>query len=320
MDHDRAHPTVGEVGEWGLIGHITAQLPQGDQILIGPGDDAAVVRFPDGQVVATTDLAVEGIHFRREWSSAYEVGIKIAAANLADCAAMGARATALLIGLAAPAELPLTWASECAEGIRDEAARVGASVVGGDTVKSDRLMISITALGSLDARSPVTRSGARAGDRVLLSGPVGGSAAGLALLLADQADVDPDLVRQHRAPQPDHEMGPRLAQAGATAMCDVSDGLLADLGHIARASGVRIRLDSEKFSTAALSSAATALEIDPLIWFLAGGEDHVLVATLPRQSTAPEGVLEIGEVVEGDPGVEVPGVDLASIPKGFDHF
>jgi thiamine-monophosphate kinase len=285
------------VGEFGLIARVIDRLAQSPAVLLGPGDDAAVVAAPDGRVVASTDVLVEGVHFRREWSSGYDVGRKAAAANLADIAAMGARGTALLVGLAAPADLPVAWSLELADGLRDEAALVGASVVGGDVVRSDTLVVSVTALGDLDGRDPVTRSGARAGDVVVLAGELGQSAAGLDLLQAGTREGA--LVDAHRRPTPPYEMGPVLALAGATSMCDVSDGLVADLGHIARASGVRIDLDAADER------------------FLAGGEDHALVATMPADATLPEGVRVIGRVSAGTAEVTVAG---GAAPGGWDHF
>ena len=155
--------TVGELGEVGLIAAITERLAGGADVVLGPGDDAAVVRTPDGQVVASTDLLVEGVHFRRDWSEPLDVGHKAAAQNLADVVAMGARPTALLVGLAAPADLPASWALALADGLSAEAALVGAAVVGGDVVAADQVVIAVTALGSLDGRAPVTRAGAKVG-------------------------------------------------------------------------------------------------------------------------------------------------------------
>jgi thiamine-monophosphate kinase len=285
------------VGEFGLIARVIDRLADSPAVLLGPGDDAAVVATPDGRVVATTDVLVEGVHFRREWSSAYDVGRKAAAANLADIAAMGARGTALLVGLAAPADLPVAWSLELTDGLRDEAAVVGAAVVGGDVVRSETLVISVTALGDLDGCAPVTRAGARAGDVVVLAGELGRSAAGLDLLQSGAREGA--LVDAHRRPTPPYELGPALARAGATAMCDVSDGLVADLGHVARASGVHIDLD------------------DADDHFLTGGEDHALVATMPAGSPLPQGVRVIGRVTAGEPGVTVAGEPA---PGGWDHF
>ncbi len=159
-------------------------MPAGALTSVGIGDDAAVVAAPSGSVVAAVDLLIEGRHFRRDWSSAYDVGVKAAARSLADIAAMGAVNTALLVALAAPGTLPARWATDLAEGLASEATRAGAGVVGGDTARADAVTLSVTALGDLENRRPVLRSGARPGDVIAVAGPLGHSAAGLALLAA----------------------------------------------------------------------------------------------------------------------------------------
>jgi len=295
-----SEPTARDLGELGLIAAVTSRLPTADSVVLGPGDDAAVLSFPDGRVVATKDLLVEGVHFRRDWSSGYDVGRKAAAANLADVAAMGGTATALLIGLAAPPDLALDWVLQLADGLRDEAAVVGAVIVGGDTVRAEQVVVSVTALGVLPGE-PVTRAGARPGDLVVLAGRLGWSAAGLRLL--QRGVTDGPFVEAHRRPAPPYGMGPVLAAAGASAMCDVSDGLATDLDRIARASGVRIELDS-----AALHDDAVDLHD-----VLTGGEDHALVATI---TTPPAACRVIGRVVTGE-GVVVDG---AAPPDGWQHF
>lgn len=298
--------TARDLGEFGLIDHVVARLGTSAAVLLGPGDDAAVVAVPDGRVVATTDVLVEGVHFRRDWSSAYDVGRKAAAANLADVAAMGATATALLVGLAAPGDLPVAWATGLADGLRDEAAVVGAVVVGGDTVSCDRVVVSVTALGDLAGRPPVTRAGAQPGDDVVLAGTTGRSAVGLALLRADRS-AGP-LVDAHRRPSPPYALGPALADLGATAMCDVSDGLVQDTGHLAAASGVLVELDS------ALLPRVDGVDLDAA---LTGGEDHALVATVPAGTALPDGVVRIGTVRPGS-GVSVLGHDPGA--RSWEHF
>ncbi|TDD65964.1 thiamine-phosphate kinase, partial [Jiangella aurantiaca] len=155
--------SVGDLGEFGLIGAVTARLPQGPDVLLGPGDDSAVVAAPDGRVVVTTDLLIENRHFRRDWSDPVDVGHKAAAQNLSDIEAMGARPTSLVVGLGVPADLPASWAVSLASGLGEEAALVGASVVGGDVVRSPLVVVSVTALGTLSGAEPVTRAGARPG-------------------------------------------------------------------------------------------------------------------------------------------------------------
>ena len=271
-------------------------------------------------MVATTDLLVDGRHFRRDWSTPYDIGRKAAAQNLADVAAMGAVTTSLLIGLAAPADLAAFWAERFADGLRDECDLVGAGVVGGDVVRSDVLVIAVTALGDLEGRSPVTRSGARSGDVVALAGRLGWAAAGLATL--SRGFRSPRLVVDaHRRPQPPYQAGPEAAKAGATSMIDVSDGLVADLGHVAAASGVRIDIDSTAFAIPdALSQVAMALSVDPLTWIMRGGEDHALAATFRPDADLPSGWQVIGAVLDsaGDSSVTVDGLPYAA--GGFDHF
>ena len=309
--------TARDVGEFGLIACVVARLGTSASVVLGPGDDAAVVLAPDGRVVATTDVLVEDVHFRLDWSTAYDVGRKAAAANLADVAAMGATGTALLVGLAAPPDLPVSWATDLADGLRDEAAVVGAVVVGGDTVTSERILVSVTALGDLGGRPPVTRAGARPGDRLVLAGRLGWSAAGFALLAHGGVPIEA-LVHAHLQPTPPYALGPVLAELGATSMCDVSDGLLADLEHIARASGVHLDVESRRFERdPLLGKAARVVGGHPLDFVLTGGEDHALVATVPPGALLPEGVTRIG-IVKAGSGVRVIGWKPSS--RGWDHF
>jgi thiamine-monophosphate kinase len=305
---------------------VTSRLPAGLHTLLGPGDDAAVVATPDGRVVATTDLLVDGRHFRRDWSTPYDVGRKAAAQNLADIAAMGAVPTSLLVGLAAPPDLPAFWAERFADGLRDECDVVDAGVVGGDVVRSELLMIAVTALGDLEGRSPVTRSGAQIGNVVAFAGRLGWAAAGLATL--SRGFRSPRLVVDaHRRPQPPYHAGPDAAKAGATSMIDVSDGLVADLGHVARASAVRIELTTDAFDVpAALADVGAALATDPMRWILGGGDDHALVATFAATAALPTGWRPIGEVVaaEADDDGNISGdvrVNGKPYPDGgFEHF
>ncbi|RAY12552.1 thiamine-phosphate kinase [Actinomadura craniellae] len=302
--------TIGDLGEFGLIAGITQRLTSGPSVALGPGDDAAVVNAPDGRVVATTDLLVEGRHFRLDWSGPYDIGRKAAAQNLADVVAMGARPTALLVGFGAPAHTAVEWAQTLADGLRDECDLVGASVAGGDVVRAGSVVLAITALGDLGGRRPLTRSGARPGDVVAVRGRLGYAAAGLAQLLAGGA-CDPELVDAHRRPRPPYEAGTEAAEHGATALLDVSDGLVQDLGHIAAASGVRIELDG-----AALPVPAR-LGPDGRHHVLTGGEDHAFAGTFPQATRLPDGWRAIGRVAEGT-GVLVDGAEYGR--GGWDHF
>ena len=300
--------SVRVVGEFGVIARVLAQAGSAQAAIVGPGDDGAVLRTPDGRVVASTDVLVEGRHFRRDWSSAEDIGHKAAAANLADIAAMGGTATALLVGLACPSTTQTSWLEGVAAGLAAECAPLGAAVVGGDLVASapdsDAVVLSVTALGDLGGRAPVLRSGARPGDVVALAGRLGWSACGLAVLRRGFSSPIA-AVAAHRRPSPPYAAGPAAAEAGASAMCDVSDGLLADLGHLAADSKVTVDLDGDALARAcleppgALQQVGAALGVDPMSWVLTGGEDHALVATFPARTTLPEGWTAIGSVRSG---------------------
>ena len=294
-------------------------MPQGPGTIVGIGDDAAVLAAPDSRVVASVDLLVEGRHFRRDWSGPVDIGGKAAAQSMADIAAMGAVPTALLVGLAAPSDLPVIWAEGLATGLAQESARAGASVAGGDLSGAATITLSVTALGDLAGAAPVTRAGARPGDLVAVAGRLGLSAGGLALLQAGLPGPA-SLLAAYRWPQPPYNAGPEAARLGATSMIDISDGLGQDLGHVAAASGVLIDIESARLGPdQALRAAADALGgLDPLDWVLAGGEDHSLAATFPPGTDLPERWVVIGQVTEGR------GVRLDSRPSGrlsgWNHF
>lgn len=314
--------SLAELGEFGLIDRVTRDMEADPRVLVGPGDDAAVVAAPDGRIVVTTDLLVEGVHFRRDWSSPVDVGRKAAAANLADIAAMGAVPTALVVGFGAPGDLPAAWAVQCTAGIREEAAGPGARIVGGDVVAAERITIAITALGDLQGREPVLRSGARPGDVLAVAGRLGWSAAGLAIL-SRGFRAPRVLVDAHRFPEVAYAEGPKAAAAGATAMIDVSDGLIADARHLALASSVDLVISTADWEIPEpIAAAASAQHVDPLQWLLTGGEDHALLAAFPAQARRPEGFRVIGSVeAPGDtgPGVVVDGY-RTPVAGGHEHF
>lgn len=315
MPDDRL--TIAALGEFGLIRAVTHGRTQPSTTLLGPGDDAAVVAAVDGRVVVCTDVLVEGVHFRLDWSAPDQVGRKAAAANLADIAAMGAVPTALLVGLSCPADTPVATLTGLADGLWAEAATVGAGVVGGDTTAGPAIVVAVTALGTLEGRAPVTRGGARPGDVVALAGRIGWAAAGLAVLRRGFRSPIA-VVGAQRVPQPPYAAGPAAARAGATAMTDVSDGLLADLGHVAAASGVEIDIRVPEVAPR-LAEVASALGIDPAVWLLTGGEDHPLVATFPPGVTLPEAFTPLGVVREGEPAVLVDGRPYEGV-SGWTHF
>jgi thiamine-monophosphate kinase len=263
---------VSALGEFGLIGTLVPAFSDTADVLVGSGDDAALL-VAEGSVLVSTDLMVEGRHFRRDWSSGRDVGHKVAAANLSDIAAMGGVPT---------------------------------------------LVISVTVLGRVSEGEPVLRSGARPGDVVALAGRIGWAAAGLAVL-ARGFRSPRVVVEAHRRPQPPYAAGPQAAAAGATAMTDVSDGLLNDLHHVALASGVAIDVDSSTLDVPEpLQAVGAALGVDPVEFCLSGGDDHALVATFAPDAPLPDGWRRIGSVQEGS-GVTVDGAEHEG-PGGHRHF
>jgi thiamine-monophosphate kinase len=298
--------TLGDLGEFGVIERLTRGRPASDDVVIGPGDDGAVVAAGDGRVVVSTDMLVEGRHFRLDWSTPHDVGRKAMAQNAADIEAMGARVTAFVVGFGAPAHTPAAGVNALADGMWDEAGRIGAGIVGGDLVASPQWVVSVTVLGDLDGLAPVLRSGARPGAQLAVAGELGWSAAGYALW-RNRIDEFDELRRRHLVPCPPYRQGRAAAEAGALAMIDISDGLVGDLRHVAEASGVAIDL-----STAALIAdrevlvgAAATVGADPWDWVLGGGEDHALVAAFA--GPIPPGWRVIGRVVDGTCGVLVDG-------------
>ncbi|WP_374727223.1 thiamine-phosphate kinase [Haloactinomyces albus] len=310
--------TVSQLGEFGLIHRVTSDRTQPSGTLLGPGDDAAVLAAPDGRVVTTTDLLVQNVHFRLDWSTPHQAGRKAIAVNLSDIAAMGAVPTGLLVGLGCPPDLPTTVVDELAAGMWEEAHGAGVGIAGGDMVTATALTISVTAFGDLQGRSPVTRSGARPGDVVAVAGRLGWAAAGWAVLgRGFRSPVA--VVGAHRVPEPPYAAGPQAAAAGATSMVDVSDGLLADLGHIAESSGVAIDLRTDLLEIPQrLVEVASALGKDARHWVLTGGEDQALVATFSADQPLPEEWMAIGSVTEGH-GVTVDGAEYEEDP-GWQHW
>ena len=297
--------------------------------LVGNGDDAAVLAAPDGRYVVSTDVLVEDRHFRREWSSGFDVGWRAVMQNVADMAAMGARPTHLVVALVLPGSTPVAWAEDLARGLHAACERHGADVVGGDLSGGDELVVAATVHGDLEGRPAVLRSGARAGDVVAHAGVRGWSAAGLALLTSatDPASVahGERLVRGFLRPEPPVALGAVAAGAGATALMDVSDGLLRDAGRLARASRVTLDLDepTEAFAedAATLAPAARLLGQDARRWLLAGGEDHGLLATFPSGTELPAGYRAVGSVRDPEERpVLVAGRAAVAATSGWDHF
>ncbi|MDP2288356.1 MAG: thiamine-phosphate kinase [Actinomycetota bacterium] len=314
--------SLGELGEFALIAKVTEGLPAHSQVLVGPGDDAAVVRAPAGAVVISTDVLIEGRHFRRDWSTPIDIGRKAAAASLSDIVAMGARPSAVVVAFAGPPDLPSAWALSCTAGLRAELDALNVALVGGDVTSADSVMITVTAIGDLEGREPVLRSGAQIGDRIAIAGRHGWAAAGLAVLSRGFRSPK-KLVDAHRFPLPPYEAGLLAAQMGATSMIDVSDGLIADARHLALASDVLLAIDSSLIEVPQeLASAASAYNMDPREWMLTGGDDHALLATFPARVKIPSSFVLIGEVrasAAAGPGVSVDG-HFVTGAGGHEHF
>jgi thiamine-monophosphate kinase len=298
--------SLAGLGEFTVIDRLVAGRTQPAVVTVGPGDDAAVVTAADGRTVVSTDMLVEGRHFRLDWSSPHDVGRKAIAQNAADIEAMGAAATAFVVAFGAPGHTPAAQTVELADGMWEEARKLGAGIVGGDLVSAPQWVISVTVLGVLGKRAPVLRSGARVGDTVALAGALGRSAAGYHLW-QNEIDGFDALRRVHLTPEPPYGHGRIAADGGATAMTDVSDGLVADLSHIAQASGVGVNVSTAALAAdhEGLSAAADAAAVDAWTWVLGGGEDHALVATF--HGTPPKGWRPIGTIIDAPPRVLVDG-------------
>ncbi|PXX64131.1 thiamine-phosphate kinase [Nocardia tenerifensis] len=290
-----------------MIERINRGRVQASGVLLGPGDDAALVAAPDGRFVVTTDMLVQDRHFRLDWSSPEDIGRKAIAQNAADVVAMGAWPSAFVVALGCPADTALEFVDGLSDGMWAEAARAGASIAGGDLVRSRELVISVTAFGDLRGGAAITRAGARVGDTVAVAGRLGWSAAGLAILTAGSRPDDvAEALAAHRVPQPPYAAVLDTVTTGVTALTDVSDGLLADLGHIAESSGVAIDLDSAALRDPALERLAARMDADAAQWILTGGEDHAFAGTWSPETDLPAGWTPIGRVCAGH-GVTVDG-------------
>ncbi|WP_043445849.1 thiamine-phosphate kinase [Arthrobacter sp. L77] len=325
--------TVGALSEAELLERIFPRLPVPDAVLLGPGDDAAILAAPDGRTVISIDTLVEDHDFRLlrpngHRTTGYDVGWKCAAQNLSDINAMGGRATSLVVSLTLPPITPVEWVESLADGLTAAIRELGApgcGVVGGDLGAGAQLVVTAAVTGTLDGREPVLRSGAKAGHTVAVTGMPGRAAAGLALLedgrpLGGFGPAGEELVAAQLRPRPPLAAGPAAAVAGASAMLDISDGLLRDAGRIAAASGVGLDLDPSALRQYAvpLEGTAALLGVDAMDWVLGGGEDHGLLATFPQDVLLPRGFTAVGSVVPGQPLVTL--ASQAAALRGWDHF
>lgn len=321
---------VSDLGEFGLIGRIRDRV-EGSARPAFLGDDAAVVDVPAGQVLYTTDLLVETVDFDLGWCSGDDVGWKALAINVSDVAAMGGRALFALATLALPLDSPIALVDGIVDGLVRGGGLWGVRLVGGDVSRADKISLSVALLGAPSTRV-VYRSGAQIGDAICVTGVLGGAAGGLRLLRASRIDEDQggaDLVSRLLRPNPRLIEGQLLAAAGASAMIDVSDGLLADLGHILAASGVgcEVHTDAIPIDPALAGVVAELDGADPLTLAKEGGEDFELLFTLaPATLVEAQEALDratgttisqIGHVTDGPPLLDG---DPMKEPPGWDHL
>lgn len=331
-----------ELSEDGLVAAIRTVLSgETSGVIVGLGDDAAVVEPGTGSSVLTTDLLVDGVHFERGSTSARDLGAKAIAVNVSDIAAMGASPRYALASLALPSDIEAAWVVELYGGMRAACDEYALALVGGDLSRAERLVISVMVLGEVSRGHAVTREGARAGDAIVVTGSLGAAAAGLALsrapapvlLAALSAGWARELLDALARPAARVGEGVTLAQCGATAMMDLSDGLAKDLSRLCIASGVgaRVRLADVPIPEA-VRAAAAALAVDPLDLAISGGEDYELLATIAP--TEVDGARErlrdrfglaltrVGDIVEGQGlvAVDAHGAESTMEPKGWDHF
>jgi len=316
---DAARHTLADIGEDDLLATIFPLLPGGPRVLIGPGDDTALLSTPGGSVLATTDAMVRGRDWLDEWSTGADVGAKTVAQNIADIAAMGGVTSGLLVTVIADPATSLAWVRDFTTGLATAARDAGVAVLGGDlsSAPAGVLVVSVTALGDCEGRQPVCRSGAQVGDVLAVCGSLGHSATGLLLLQRGQGERAPELVDYHRRPRPPYGQGPAAARAGATAMLDISDGLGRDSGRLARASGVRIELDDLLLADDVAQLEEAVGEQDARRNVLEGGEEHSLLACFPAGAGLPDGWRPVGKVVAGS-GVWLRGERV--VGGGWDHF
>lgn len=295
--------SLAELGEIESLRRTVKRLKPSEHAIVGSGDDAAVVAASDSFLVST-DTLVENHDFKLAWSTGFDLGFKSVASNLADIAAMGATPTVLVVAMVVPKTTKISWLESFADGLQAACDQLspGSAIVGGDLASGDQVVISVTVHGKLDGLAPVLRSGAKVGDVVAVCGSLGKAACGLALLQSGNQDLIrsyDDWVLAQLRPAPPIDQGVVANQAGATAMLDVSDGLIKDLGRISKASNVSIEIDRSQLAgyEAMLDLPAQGLGVETLGWVLQGGEDHSLLATFPASASLPRSFKVIGKVV-----------------------
>lgn len=306
-------PNKQSPSEFDLIERFFVGLDEGPAVALGNGDDAALLSLDSGESLAVSvDAMHEGVHFPQD-SPADQLSYRAIAAAASDLAAMGARPLGMTIALSLP-EVDESWLRGFRAGVSDARKNLSLPLVGGDLVRGT-LSVTVQVMGAVAATQALTRSGAAVGDRVYVSGSLGDAAAGLAVIRGElDSDVRSELTARFWRPQPELQLGQVIRDTASSAI-DVSDGLLADAGHIAKASGVRIVIESKKLplSSALLQSVPREQAIS---WALSGGEDFRLCFTQADDAPAPAGCVDIGYVAEGA------GVccDIDASKQGFRHF
>jgi thiamine-monophosphate kinase len=324
---------LAEIGEFALIAAIKEMTAKGEGVIKGIGDDAAVLRPSPGMVsVVTTDLLLQGVHFQLDLTDPYRLGRKAVAVNLSDIASCGGQPRAMLVSLAIAPDAELAFVQALYKGMLEQAQAFKVALVGGDTSRGDRLLISITLIGEAEEEKIIYRAGARKGDLIFVTGTLGDAALGLRQL--KQGKREGVLIQKHLTPVPRVKEGQAIAQQGlATAMIDISDGLMADLGHIAEAShvGAEVRLSALPLSEEYRQEVGT-YSPDPYALALTGGEDYELLFTsVPKKEQAVAKLAQelgipitaIGKMVDAAQGVTIYTEDGKEYPiaqRGHDHF
>lgn len=328
--------TVGDIGEFGMIQRIRDLLgTPSERVFVGIGDDAAVLEPSGKALVVTTDMLLEDVHFRLDWIGPADLGYKSIAVNVSDIAAMGGKPLAAFVSIALRPNTLVSFVDDLYEGAMEACSKFGLDIAGGDTSRGRKTVIGVTVVGEADKALVRKRSDAKPGDSIFVTGALGASAGGLRILEGDVPDYAVDeakaLIAAHRRPIPRIDAAVAAAGAGCRAIEDISDGLAAELAHIAEASQVGVRIRAESIPLAAgVREAAAFLGEDPVDFALHGGEDYELVLTAPAEAVSgilnaveKTGVIltEIGEIIsERSLLISEGGKESRLEAAGYSHF